>query len=208
MFHNKPLIAWSIECAIKSKIFNEVFVSTDDIEIKQIAESYGAIVPFLRPKELSDDFAKDADVRTHFLNWFKKTHKNKIDILCYLYATAPFISSKTLIECKNDLLKFNNGCVFTVTDYSFSPLRALIKKENGELEYFLKQYSDKRSQDLPPLLHDAGQCYFFNLNKDNYETDRRGYKISRLHSQDIDTQEDFEFAEILFGILKNNNLLK
>ena len=206
-FHNKPLIAWSIESAQKSKIFKDVFVSTDDLEIKKIAESYGASVPFLRPKEFSDDFSTDVDVRHHFINWFNKTYKDRIDILCYLYATAPFISPEILIGCKNDLLKSNSGCVFTISEYSFSPLRALFKKKDGKLDYFFKKYSNKRSQDLPELMHDAGQCYFFNLNKNNYETDRLGYKISRFSSQDIDTMEDLEFAKVLFKFLrqKENN---
>ena len=204
-FSNKPLIAWSIESAIKSNIFKDIFVSTDDLEIKKIAESYGANVPFIRPKELSDDFARDIDVRNHFINWFNKKYKDRIDILCYLYATAPFISPETLIGCKNDLLKYDCGSVFTVSEYCFSPLRALIKQKDGKLDYFFKKYSDIRSQDLPKLMHDAGQCYFFNLNKNNYETDRLGYKISRFHSQDIDTEEDLEFAKVLFNFLKQKN---
>ena len=201
-FHGKPLIAWSIECAINSGLFENVIVSTDDYEIKNISEKYGAKVPFIRPKEISDDFSSDKDVRNHFINWFNKNNEKKIDILCYLYATAPFISVDTLIGCNNDLIKNDCGCVFTITDYAFHPLRALTKNSSGKIQYFLNEYSDKRSQDLPELFHDAGQCYFFNLNKTNYEDDRLGYKISRTLSQDIDTVSDLKFAEILFNLIK------
>ena len=202
IFHGKPLIAWSIECAINSGLFEKVYVSTDDNEIKSISEKYGAVVPFIRPKEISDDFASDKDVRDHFINWFNKNNPKNIDILCYLYATAPFISIDTLTGCNNDLIKNNCGCVFTITDFTFHPLRALIKKSDGRIKYFLKEYSESRSQDLPELFHDAGQCYFFNLNKEDYENDRLGYKISRANSQDIDTESDLKFAEILFNLLK------
>ena len=92
-FHGKPLIAWSISCALKSGIFENIFVSTDDKEIADIAEEYGAKVPFLRPKDISDDYATDKDVLNHFLNWHNKNNQD-LDILCYLL-----------------IYEFNNVCI-------------------------------------------------------------------------------------------------
>lgn len=203
-FVGKPLIAWSIECAINSGLFSDVFVSTDDLEIKKISEFYNAKVPYLRPKEISDDYSNDSDVRNHFLNWLRN-NKIEADILCYLYPTAPFINKKTLNGCKNLLLKLNCSCVYTITDYPFSPTRALYENKDGKLEYMWCEYKNKRSQDLPTLFHDAGQCYFFNLHKKNHDSDRYGYKIPRIITQDIDTEEDFINAEILFKLLNIKN---
>ena len=201
-FAGKPLIGWSIECALNSGMFSDVYVSTDDLEIKKISESFGAIVPFIRPKEISDDYAKDSDVRNHFINWLEGNNI-KAEILCYLYATAPFINKETLEGCKNLLIKLNCSCVFTITEYDFSPARALLEDNSGRLSFKWNEYKNSRSQDLPKLYHDAGQCYFYNLQKEDHDLNRYGYKISRLLTQDIDTEEDFKFAEYIFKSINN-----
>ena len=107
LFHGKPLIAYSIEVAIKSKLFSKVIVSTDDEEIAKIARSYGADVPFLRPKELSDDFTGTGAVVNHAIE-FLKAQGEKIDFICTIYATAPFLQEKYLIEAY-EKLKNSNG---------------------------------------------------------------------------------------------------
>lgn len=196
-FAGKPLIGWSIECALNSGIFADVYVSTDDLEIKRIAESFGAKVPFIRPKEISNDFAKDSEVRDHFINWLNIKNINA-EILCYLYATAPFIKKETLEGCRNLLINLDCSCVFTITEYEFSPARALFEDDFGRLNFRWNEYKNFRSQDLPKLYHDAGQCYFYNLNKKDHDLDRFGYKMSRLLTQDIDTEEDFKLAEYIF----------
>lgn len=196
-FAGKPLIGWSIECALNSGIFADVYVSTDDLEIKRISESFGAKVPFIRPKEISNDFAKDSEVRNHFINWLNIKNINA-EILCYLYATAPFINKETLEGCRNLLIKLDCSCVFTITEYEFSPAKALCEDNFGRLSFRWNKYKNFRSQDLPKLYHDAGQCYFYNLNKKDHDLDRFGYKLSRLLTQDIDTEEDFKLAEYIF----------
>ena len=199
-FHGKPLIAWSIEAAKKSSLFTSIYVSTDDKEIAQIAESYGAIIPFIRPKSLATDTSNDQEVRDHFIEWMN-SENIKADILCYLYATAPFITRETLIGCRKLLLNSGAESALTVTTFSYPVLRALRKDKDGWLTFMWEKYSNSRSQDLDELIHDAGQCYFFNLNKYNSGQNRVGYNIPRLHCQDIDTPEDFETAEKLFHIL-------
>ncbi len=198
-FHGKPLIAWSIEAAKSSGLFESIYISTDDIKIAKIAKSYGAKIPFLRPKNLSNDFAIDKEVRDHFIKWMKD---NMIDagILCYLYATAPFINKETLIGCHETLVKSSAMSSITVTTFPYSPLRALKKDNNGFVSHMWDKYALSRSQDLPELLHDAGQCYFYNLSKYGIDDKVVGYQIPRKYCQDIDTLEDFKIAEDLFQI--------
>ena len=201
LFHGKPLIAWSIEVATSSALFDAVYVSTDDEEIANVAKEHGAIVPFLRPEKLSNDFAGDKEVREHFIEWMKD-NVVEADILCYLYATAPFITEKTLKGCQQLLLDSGAISAHTVTTYAYPVLRSLKRDEQGLLDYMWKEYATSRSQDLPELLHDAGQCCFFDLNKYGKGESRVGYEIPRLHCQDIDTIEDFETAEKLFKLLQ------
>lgn len=204
IFHGKPLIYWSIIAAKSSNLFDEIYVSTDDLEIAAIAEKYGAMIPFIRPKEISNDYANDKDVRDHFLNWMKINYK-KVDILCYLYATAPFINKETLYGCRKLLLDSGSFLAYTITSFPYPVMRALKQNNDGTVVFKWPKYSNSRSQDLPELLHDAGQCYFFNLNKKSEVDKVVGYKISRLYANDIDTIEDFEVAEKLFKIIRKKN---
>jgi len=119
LFHGKPLIAYSIEVAIKSKLFSKVIVSTDDEEIAKIARSYGADVPFLRPKELSDDFTGTGVVVNHAIE-FLKAQGEKIDFICTIYATAPFLQEKYLVEGLRKIKKFKCKKCFFLYLYAIS----------------------------------------------------------------------------------------
>ena len=204
LFFGKPLIAWSIEIAKSSKIFEEIYVSTDDQEIADIAKSYGAIIPFLRPVNLSNDYAIDKDVIEHFIKWMVE-NKIHADLLCYLYATAPFVTNEILKGVQKLLIETDAALAYTVTGYDYPALKALKKDKDGCLSFMWEEFSNVRSQDLPQLIHDAGQCYFFNLNKYSEDEKIIGYSIPRLLCQDIDTLEDFEFAEKLFQLVKQKN---
>lgn len=202
LFHGKPLICWSIEAAKASKIFDEIFVSTDCPEIADIATQYGASVPFMRPKELANDFATDEQVRKHFIQWLSSNQINA-KFLCYLYPTAPFITPSTLIGCFELLKKKKVASTLTITSYAYPVLRSLrLLDKDNQVEFVWKEYAQTRSQDLPELFHDAGQCYFFNLQDSFEDQTRSGFVLPRHLVQDIDTQEDFEFAERLFAALK------
>ena len=205
LFHGKPLIAWSIESAIRSDIFDQIYVSTDDNEIANIAKKYGAKIPFLRPSNLSDDYSNDKDVRNHFLKWLNEKNLN-CKYLCYLYPTAPFISKKTFASCFDLLIKSECYSVKTITKFNYPVQRALKKDNEDNLTYMWEEFKNHRSQDLNELFHDAGQCYFFNLQK-NEEKGVLGYELSRFECQDIDTIEDFKFAEFLFDYSRKINLL-
>lgn len=199
LFFGKPLIAWSIEVAKSSKIFEDIYVSTDDNEIADIARSYGAKVPFLRPDNISNDYAIDKEVIDHFIKWMIK---NEIyyDSLCYLYATAPFVTNEIILGLQKLLIESNASLAHTVTKYDYPALKALKRNNDGSLSYMWDEFSKTRSQDLPELIHDAGQCYFFNLKKYGKEQKIVGFDIPRLYCQDIDTLEDFKNAEKLFNL--------
>ena len=207
VFHGKPIIAWSIQVAKSSGLFDAVYISTDDEEIANVAKEYGAIIPFLRPLHLSDDFTGDKEVRDHFIEWMKD-NSVKADTLCYLYATAPFVTEETLRKCQELLVDSGAESSHTVTKYAYPVQRSLRRDKKGILSFMWKEYANSRSQDLPELLHDAGQCYFFDLNKYGKGESRVGYEIPRLYSQDIDTLEDFEIAEKLFQIFRTDSFLK
>ncbi len=206
-FYGKPLIAWSIECAINTKIFDKVYVSTDDEEIANISKSYGAEIPFIRPKEISNDYANDNSVRDHFLSWCSENN-TKIKILCYLYPTAPFITESTLIGCRNMLVKNNVSKVFTISKYSNSPFRALQINKDNTLDYIWPEFMNTRSQNLRESYYDAAQCYFFGYFEGLDKTKIMGYEIPNMECHDIDTLNDFDNAEMKFSILLKKGIIK
>ena len=94
-FAGKPIIAWSIEAAIKSNCFDKVIVSTDDEEIAKVARDFGAETPFIRPKEISDHFTGTNEVVKHTIEWLEKNN-SVVSLACCIYATAPFVQIKYL----------------------------------------------------------------------------------------------------------------
>ena len=157
-FYDKPIIAYSIIAAIKSKLFEDVYVSTDSIKISKIAKRYGAKVPFLRPKEISGEYSSDEQVLTHFLKYMK-SKKIKTNILCYLYPVAPLIKILTLKSCLKLLKKSNNTSIMTVTKTSHSIHRVLKKDKKNKIVWHNKKFINTRSQDLEKFYQDAAQCY-------------------------------------------------
>ncbi len=203
-FHGKPLIAWSIEAAFSSALFDEVYVSTDDPEIAQTAITYGANIPFIRPQSLSDDFATDHDVRHHFLSW-SESNSLCLDTLCYLYPTAPFITPQVLKQCYRLLVESEATQVQTITTYSYPVQRSLAKDQSGHISFQWEEYSSTRSQDLPELYHDAAQCYFYDLRHSNRKPLHLGFELPRIVCHDIDTLEDLQIAEHMFTILRDSS---
>jgi len=196
-FKNKPLIVWSIEAAKKSKCFDKIIVSTDDQQIAEIAKDHGADVPFLRPKELADDYTID----WLFINQ-KKVFKN----VCCIYATAPLIQiedlkkSLTMLESSQEDIY-----VFVATSYPFPIHRSISIDEKGYSSMFYPDKFQVRSQDLKEAFHDAGQFYWAKSQSwNNIENIFQGSKplvIPRWRVQDIDTDEDWIRAEKLFDLL-------
>ncbi|MCH2158973.1 MAG: pseudaminic acid cytidylyltransferase [Oleiphilaceae bacterium] len=203
-FCGKPIIGYSVEAAIKSGLFDRVVVSSDDKEIIDIACSYGAEAPFIRPPELSDDFATTLDVIQHSINELKLSEK---DQLCCIYATAPFVRSTDLTEASKLLSTEQLDYVFSATEYRFPIQRALKINSGGFSEMFQKGHETTRSQDLEIAFHDAGQFYFGNVNAFSQGkgiltgSKSKPHILPSYRVQDIDTQEDWQHAELMYNCL-------
>ena len=204
-FHGKPLIAYSIEVALSSKLFDKVVVSTDDEEIASIAKTYGADVPFIRPKELSDDFTGTGDVVNHTLEYLRD--KGEVfDYACTIYATAPLLQEKYLIEGFEKLKSSTAVYSFSVTSMPFPIQRTFKIDKNGRCEMFTPEHYMTRSQDLEEAYQDAGQFYWTKLNEESDEImfgkESIPIVLPRHLVQDIDTLEDWKRAEIMYRVLE------
>ncbi len=198
LFCGKPLIAYSIETAKKSRIFDKIVVSTDDEEIARVAEKYGVEV-LRRPKELADDYTGTGDVFNHAIETLNKDGKYKY--ACMIYATAPFLKVEYLKE-GYEKLKNSDACAsFSVTSFEY-PIQRAFKIVNGRCEMFDKSQFYKRSQDLEVAYHDAGQFYWKKIGCKSddvfFGKDTIPIVIPRYLVQDIDTMEDFIRAEKMY----------
>ncbi len=196
------MIAWSIEAALQSECFDKVIVSTDDEEIADVARQYGASVPFLRPKELSDDYTGTIPVIRHAIEWCT-AHGFDAQLVCCLYATAPFVSPEDLRRGLAILEQAGAQYAFSVTSYAFPIQRAIRLTEAGHVEMFNAEYFNTRSQDLEESFHDAGQFYWGLANawlqgKMIFSQESRAVHLPRHRVQDIDTPEDWIRAEWLY----------
>lgn len=203
-FLGKPIIAYSIEAALKSGLFDEVMVSTDDEEIAAIAKQYGAKVPFLRSAETANDFAGTEDVIAEVLNRYAELGK-QFDNLCCIYATAPFVTVENLQRGFSSMNKGNYDSVFTVVNYSY-PIQRALHVVDGKICLLSPQYKDSRSQDLEKTYHDAGQFYIervsvFQTKRELWTDNTFGLELPEMMVQDLDTQTDWELAEVKFKVI-------
>lgn len=203
-FCGKPILAYSIEAAISSGIFDIVMVSTDEEEIAQIAREYGAEVPFYRSEKTANDFASTADVILEVLQEYDKRGE-QFDAFCCIYPTAPFITGERLKEAALLLEEKNADGVVPVVRFGFPPQRCVIMKE-GFLEFKWPENRLARSQDLEPFYHDAGQFYFldaksFQEQKQMFMAKTVPLELEELEVQDIDNEVDWKMAEVKFRIL-------
>jgi len=204
-FHGKPLIAYSIEAAIKSGCFDRIIVSTDDTEIAGIAQKYGAEVPFIRPKGISDDYATTLDVINHAVKFCIKNGMD-LEYICCIYATAPFLLPEYLQKGLSYLQSNESlNYAFSATNFSF-PIQRAIKLKNNKVEMFQPEHLNTRSQDLEEAYHDAGQFYWgkkgaFLKSLPFFAQDSVIVQLPRDRVQDIDTSEDWDFAEKLFSVI-------
>ncbi|MFN3315867.1 MAG: pseudaminic acid cytidylyltransferase [Raineya sp.] len=202
-FLGKPIIAYSIEASLQSGIFQEVMVSTDDAEIAEVAQKYGAKVPFMRSAKNSDDFATTADVLVEVLENYEKLGK-KFQYACCLYPTAPFVTAEKLQKAFQLLSESNADSVIPVSAFSY-PIWRSLKIENGKLQMNFPENLNKRSQDLPLAYHDVGQFYFFQVVK--FLSTKRLFSdfsvplhVSELEMQDIDNEMDWKLAELKYKL--------
>jgi pseudaminic acid cytidylyltransferase len=203
-FHGKPLIAYSIETALASKLFDKIIVSTDDNEIAEVAKKYGAEVPFIRPTELSDDFSGTKDVVEHAISYLQDQGES-YDYVCTIYATAPLLQKEYLVEGFNKLKNSTAINTFSSTSMPFPIQRTFFLDEAGRSKMFTPEHFQTRSQDLKEAYQDAGQFYWKKigkLSKENmFGSDSIPIILPRYLVQDIDTVEDWERAVLMYKVI-------
>ena len=209
-FFGKPIIAYSIEVALGSKLFEKVVVTTDNEQIAEVAREYGAEVPFIRPSELSDDFTGTRDVINHAIKYLE-CKGQMYDYVCTIYATAPLLQKEYLIEGYKKLKESNAVNAFSTTTMPFPIQRTFKLNQYGRCEMFTPEHYMSRSQDLEEAYQDAGQFYwekrFIKSDENMFGKDSIPIILPRHLVQDIDTPEDWIRAEYIFQALKQSGEL-
>ncbi|MBY0578110.1 MAG: pseudaminic acid cytidylyltransferase [Burkholderiales bacterium] len=200
-FCGKPMLAWSIEAAKSSGLFDHIIVSTDDDEIAGAALAWGAEVPFSRPAALSDDHAGTTDVIAHAARWMLDQGWT-VRAVCCIYATAPFILVEDLKRGIAALESGNRAYAFSATEFAAPIFRAFHQLADGGIEMFFPEHYSTRSQDLPTALHDAGQFYWgrpsaWMEGKRVFDRHSVPIIIPRWRVQDIDDEDDWTRAELI-----------
>lgn len=205
-FCGKPIIAYSIEAALESGLFEEVMVSTDSEEIAAIGRNSGASVPFMRSEKTSNDYADTTDVLNEVIEMYGKRGIT-FEEFCCIYPTAPFITPDKLRESYQLLQDEDVYNVIPMTGFSFPPQRGMRLKDNGFIEPVDPVGINARSQDLPVIYHDCGQFYWMKTEKylenDNIlDNHTKPYFVRESEVQDIDNESDWKMAEIKYRYMK------
>ena len=203
-FMGKPIIAYSIEAALASGLFDEVMVSTDDEEMARVARQHGAKVPCMRSSETANDYATTVDVLTEVIRTYEQRGCS-FHTICCLYATAPFVTAERLREASAQLSDTIDAC-FTMVEYSYPIQRSLRVNKEGLVEMTYPEHLKSRSQDLEKIYHDAGQFYF--VKTDALLTEKTVWckrtaplVLPELEVQDLDTETDWQLAEMKYKLL-------
>ena len=209
-FCGKPMIAWPINIAQESGLFDHIIISTDDEEIAEVAKLCGAEVPFMRETELSDDYTGTTEVIAHAVLWMQKQQWEPKAICC-MYATSVFLTAEDLKKGFDALSTGNWSYAFSVTNFEYSIFRSFKENPDGGVEMFFPENFDKRSQDLPDALHDASQFYWgkpeaWLKGKKIFDAHSEPIMIPRWRVQDIDTEDDWKRAELLFQLINKGEL--
>ena len=204
-FMGRPIMAYSIEAALKSELFDEVMVSTDDREFAEVAKMNGASVPFLRSEATANDYATTVDVLLEVVDMYKQRGK-EFDTVCCLYSTAPFVTPERLREAYGKLSDQIDGC-FTIVEYSYPIQRSLRINESGLVEMKYPEFLKSRTQDLEKVYHDAGQFYVVKTGalfeeKTVWCKHTAPLVLSELEVQDLDTLTDWQLAEMKFELTR------
>jgi pseudaminic acid cytidylyltransferase len=207
LFDGQPIIAYSIKAAAASGLFDRIIVSTDSTRIADVARSYGAQVPFMRPDRLADDFTPTADVVLHALDWLE-ANASLPEYFCCIYAAAPFVQPDYLKAGLERLRAAKDtATAFAVTSFAYPIYRALGMDEKGRIKMIWPEHRQTRSNDLPEAYHDAGQFYWgrsrkFLTEKSLFAKNAVPVILPRYLVQDIDTPEDWKTAEYMFKAMK------
>ncbi len=201
-FLGKPIIAYSIETALETGLFDEVMVSTDDFEIAEVARNFGAKVPFMRSSETANDFASTTDVLKEVVTQYKELGQ-EFDNFCCFYATAPLVQSKDVVAAFERLQQSDFTCVYPVVPFSYPIWRCLDLADDGSMKRHWPEFENSRSQDLPKEYHDTGTFYWYKTKEwlaDNISIG--GIEVEETAIQDIDTETDWKLAEMKYKLMK------
>lgn len=196
----KPLIAWTIDTAKKTKYIDKLIVSTDSKDIAEISKIYGAEIPFLRPKELANDKADSISVLKHSIEFFNKEY----DYILLLQPTSP-LRTTTDINKAIEMLNQETKAVVSVCETEHSPLWSnTLPKDLSMANFIRPEIKNKRTQDLPKYYRLNGAIYiseidYFYQNNGFIGNKTRAYIMSQQNSVDIDTELDFMFCEVLIN---------
>lgn len=202
----KPLMAYSIEHAIKSEVFDEIMVSTDSEIYAAIGIEYGASVPFLRSEATSGDAASSWDVVREVLNFYEGINRS-FDTFCLLQPTSPLRTYADIINAYSIYEERASVAVVSVCEMEHSPLWCNILPGDLSLSTFIRGLSDSRRQELDTYYRLNGAIYIVNVSeflKDTnlYRSGSYAYIMPQSRSVDIDTELDFQYAEFLMkGLL-------
>jgi|TARA_Y100001970_G_scaffold206192_1_gene251119 pseudaminic acid cytidylyltransferase len=198
-FNGKPMICWAIEEAQKSKLFDNIFVSTDDQEIKEISEQYGAIVPFIRPADISDDHTPTVPVISHAVKQIDTLYK-KVDFACCIYPCSPLLMASDIKKSFDILKSSDKNYVYPIVEFPHSIFRSMRQADDGKMEFVYPEYELTRTQDLDETFHDAGQFYWGKAEAwrslKKMHSGGIGMKIPSYRTVDIDTEDDWRRAEL------------
>ena len=203
-FYGKSIISYVIETAKKSNIFSKIVVSTDSKKIANIAKKYGAEVPFIRTKKLSDNHATSTEVVVDCIN---KISSQNTAYHCCIYPTAVLTKVNDLKKSYNKIRKLNADYLIAVTDFNYSPFRSLEKSGKNWIKFNQKKYINYRSQDLKILYHDTGSFYFYKTSallkkSKNLPKKTTYYFVNRINAIDINSASDLKMAKLKFRLLK------
>ncbi|MRX64314.1 pseudaminic acid cytidylyltransferase [Maribacter luteus] len=196
-FLGKPIIAYSIEAAIKSGLFDEVIVSTDDTGIAKIAKSFGAKILF-RSLKNSDDYATLADV----IEEVKNHYSNKqifFDAICCILPTAPLVTVELIKKGYDNLIENEADSVRPVVKFGY-PIQRAFKLDKGKVSFVNQEFASTRSQDLEPAFFDSGMFYWMKFELGLKGSNRYAFEIEEMQAQDIDTPEDWKLAELKYKL--------
>lgn len=200
-FLGKPMLAYPIEAALATGLFDEVMVSTDDEEIAEVARLYGAKVPFMRSAETSNDFATLNDVLREVLNKYEEQGK-MFENMCCILATSPMLKSEDISNGFSTLINSEFSTIVPIVEFSYPILRSFKMSDENAIDYNWPEYAKSRSQDLPKAYHDSGTFYWNKIDRWlKGDIKRGGIVVSEETVQDIDTEQDWKIAEIKYKLL-------
>lgn len=204
-FLGKPMLAYSIEAALSTGLFDEVMVSTDDEEIAEVARQYGAKVPFMRTPATANDYATLADVMKEVLTEYKNRGL-EFDNSCLILATCPMLQSQDISSAYNRLTSSDFTMVYPVVLFSYPIWRCLDLAEDGSMRRHWPEFENSRSQDLPKQYHDTGTFYWYkNAEWLAGNVKIGGIEVDETTIQDIDTETDWKLAEMKYKLLFGND---